>query len=110
MYEENNFIKKDKDMIRCIKFYADWCGPCRVMTPIFEKVSQNPKFNSIKFEELDIESIDNAKLVTDLKIRNIPTMVLLHEDQVVAKQVGAVNEEIMTKWIENGLELCQDML
>ena len=93
-------------MIRCIKFYADWCGPCRVMTPIFEKVSKNPKFNSIKFEELDIEDVENCTLV----IRNIPTIILMVDGQVAAKQIGAVDEDRLTKWIENGLEVCQDML
>lgn len=97
-------------MIRCIKFYADWCGPCRVMTPIFEKVSKNPKFNSIKFEELDIEDVENCTLVNELKIRNIPTIILMIDGQVAAKQIGAVDEDRLTKWIENGLEVCQDML
>ena len=97
-------------MIKCLKFYADWCGPCRVMTPIFEKVSQNPKFNNVKFEELDIDSNDNATLVANLKIRNIPTIILMMENQVVARQVGAIDENGLTKWVENGLELCQDML
>lgn len=97
-------------MIKCLKFYADWCGPCRVMTPIFEKVSQNPKFNNVKFEELDIDSNDNATLVANLKIRNIPTIILMMENQVVARQVGAIDEDGLTKWVENGLELCQDML
>ena len=97
-------------MIKCLKFYADWCGPCRVMTPIFEKVSQNPKFNNVKFEELDIDSNDNTTLVANLKIRNIPTIILMMENQVIARQVGTIDEEGLTKWGENGLELCQDML
>ena len=97
-------------MIKCLNFYADWCGPCRVMTPIFEKVSQNPKFNNVKFEELDIDSNDNTTLVANLKIRNIPTIILMMENQVIARQVGTIDEEGLTKWVENGLELCQDML
>lgn len=97
-------------MIKCYKFFADWCGPCHFMTPIFEEVQNDPQFNTVNFSEIDIDDPENTTLVKNLQIRNIPTFVLMHENQVIARHSGTCTKDDLNKWLKNGLELCQDML
>lgn len=78
---------------RVIKFSAVWCGPCRVLAPIFHKTSQMKEFEGIDFYELDIDDDDNAELVQQYQIRNVPTVLAVDENnEIVRRIVGAVPE------------------
>lgn len=71
-----------------IKFSAQWCGPCKVMKPIFEEVSKEESFKNFNFVEVDIESEDVIEsfnitpndLCEKYKIRNIPTIIITDDD------------------------------
>ena len=70
-----------------------WCGPCRVLAPIFHKTSQMKEFEGIDFYELDIDDDDNAELVQQYQIRNVPTVLVVDENnEIVRRIVGAVPE------------------
>lgn len=78
---------------RIIKCSAEWCGPCRVLSPIFHKVSEMKEFEGIDFFDLDIDDDENAEIVDKYQVRNIPTVLVIDENnEVVRKIVGAVPE------------------
>ena len=78
---------------RIIKFGANWCQPCRVLSPIFHKVSNMDEFKNIDFYDLDIDDPDNAEVVENYQIRNVPTVLAVDDkNEVVRRIVGAVPE------------------
>lgn len=78
---------------KILKFGATWCQPCRILSPIFHKVSNMNEFKDIDFYDLDIDDLENRELVENYQIRNVPTVIAVDENnEVVRKIVGAVPE------------------
>ena len=74
--EFDNFIKED---IVLVDFYADWCMPCVMMTPVIEKL--NKKFDGkIKFGKVNID--DNQELAKKFKILSIPNFILFKKGEL----------------------------
>lgn len=78
------------------KFYADWCGPCKVLTANLEKAG-------IEYEPIDIE--ENEKLCRAYNIRNVPVFIAVKEEDgienEVARFVGIKSPIAIKEWIES---------
>ena len=79
-----------------IKFYADWCGPCKVYAPIFEKVTSDL---NVEYKNINIDK-DTDGLAAEYKIRSIPATVIVKEDGTVIKEVGLLQEDKLTTLIK----------
>ncbi len=66
-------------MIEVIKFYADWCGPCKVYARVFDKVSEQLK-DQAKFVNINIEK-DDTGLTEKYNVQSIPTTVIIRDGQ-----------------------------
>lgn len=78
------------------KYYANWCGPCKVYAKKFDKVKQQYK-DQVNFEEVDIEQADR-ELLNHFKITSIPTTVIQHSDEEVEIIPGVIPaEELISK-------------
>lgn len=96
---------------RVIKFSATWCGPCRAYAPIFHEVEKNEKYNSIKFEEVDVDTANDEyeELMAKYSIRNIPATLILDEnDNLIKKIIGLVSKNDLETEIENNLDKQED--
>jgi len=71
-----------------VDFWAEWCGPCRSMHPVFTRLSM--KFKKIQFARLNIDQ--NQDIATKLGIQSIPIFIMFKAGQQVDKVVGAVGE------------------
>ncbi len=73
-----------------VDFWAPWCGPCRALAPILEKVAreQNVAIGKVNVEESDAEA-----LVKQYNIRNIPALFFFKNGQQVSSHIGALSEE-----------------
>ena len=81
--------------MKVIDVFAQWCGPCKVYRPTFEKVSSNQEFEDIKFGSLDIDT-DEA-FGEKYNIKSIPcTLFLDEEGNEVGRLVGLQTEENLT--------------
>ncbi|MCH8973423.1 MAG: thioredoxin [Thaumarchaeota archaeon] len=71
-----------------VDFWAEWCGPCRTMHPVFTRLSK--KFKKIRFARLNIDQ--NQDVATKLGIQAIPIFIMFKTGMPVDKVVGAVGE------------------
>jgi thioredoxin 1 len=72
-----------------VEFWAEWCGPCRMMKPIFEKVATN---NSSDVQMYTMNVDQNQGVAASLGIRSIPTIKMFNTGDVVDTKVGVLNE------------------
>jgi thioredoxin len=72
-----------------VEFWAEWCGPCRMMKPIFEKVATN---NSSDVQMYTINIDQNQGVAASLGIRSIPTIKMFSTGEVIDTKVGVLNE------------------
>lgn len=67
--------------VKVLKFSADWCQPCRMVTPVFEQLKQ--EFSNVEFQNIDIDSEEGQKLATKYSVRNIPLVVIESEAKTI---------------------------
>ena len=73
-----------------VEVFANWCGPCRMMKPVFEKVASENK-TDVQMYTMDIE--DNKDYAMSLGIKSIPSVKIFNEGKVVETKVGVLNED-----------------
>lgn len=76
----------------CLKFSAEWCGPCRVLSSLIETIEDN--YENVNFVEVDVDDIDE-EILNEYKVRNIPMLYFIKDGVVLNKFVGSVNKEIL---------------
>lgn len=88
-------LKSDKPVI--VDFWAEWCGPCRMVGPIVKDISEEFSDKAV-VAKVDVDS--NPQISNKFGIRNIPTILYFKNGQVVDKQVGAVPKSVLVNKLE----------
>ena len=72
-----------------VEFWAEWCGPCKMMKPIFERVSNNNESN-VEMFTMNVDM--NKEIAASLGIRSIPTIKVFQNGDIIDTKVGMMNE------------------
>lgn len=98
-FTDANFNKEaleaDKPVI--VDFYADWCGPCKMMAPIIDELSKEYE-GEIKIGKLNID--DNPNTTSQYKVMTIPTMMIYKDGKVVDTVVGVVSKNVLAEKLD----------
>ena len=81
-----------------VDFYADWCGPCKMMAPIVEELA-NEFDGRAKIAKLDVDA--NPKISATYGIRSIPTLVIFDAGRPVARVAGVIAKTLLKKGLED---------
>lgn len=84
-------------MVKAIKFYADWCGPCKMYSKIWDKVVE--EVEGVEFVEINVDK-DTTGLAAEYKVRSIPMTVIIKEGEEI-KKTGLLQEKELKDLIIN---------
>lgn len=80
-----------------VDIWADWCGPCKMLTPILEELSTEK--TNVAFYKLDADS--NPDLMAKLGVRSIPTLLYLQNGEIKDKTVGILSKTVISQKLDN---------
>tara|TARA_Y100000766_G_C18906170_1_gene605864 strand:+ start:1919 stop:2236 length:318 start_codon:yes stop_codon:yes gene_type:complete len=92
---EDLAVKSDKPVV--VDFWAEWCGPCRMVAPVVEELSKDYEGKAI-VGKVDVDA--NNEISAKYGIRNIPTILFLKNGEVVDKQVGAAPKAALAEKLD----------
>ena len=91
-------LQSDKPVL--VDYWAEWCGPCKMIAPILDEVS-GEYYDKLQIAKLDVDA--NQSTSMKYGIRGVPTLMLFKDGDVVATHVGALTKSQLTTFIDTNL-------
>ena len=85
-----------------VDFWAEWCGPCRMVSPVVEELAQEYE-GKVNFVKVNIDVEDVREVASKYNVFSIPTLTLFKNGEVIAQHVGAASKESYKKMIDSSL-------
>ena len=89
-------IKSSKPVL--VDFWAEWCGPCRMLIPVMEELSEELK-DSIEICKCNVDECPD--IASSFNIRSIPTLIIFKDGEIVDISNGAASKATVKQWIES---------
>ena len=93
---QSDVLESDKPVL--VDFWADWCGPCKMIAPALEEISDELS-DQVTIAKMDI--MENTGIPGEIGVQSIPLMVLFKDGKAVAQKLGAAPKSQLKQWIES---------
>ena len=93
--EKENFDELIKDGTTLVDFYAEWCGPCKMLAPLLEEISN--EISDIKIVKVNTDNFE--ELSQKYGIMSIPTLILFENGKEINKNIGFISKDEIKKFI-----------
>ena len=91
----NEFNSDIKEGIVFVDFFATWCGPCKMLSPVVDEVSN--EITDVKFLKVDVD--DNSEIAAKYNIMSIPTLIIFKDGKVKDKHTGLISKSDLVDFI-----------
>ena len=88
------------DLPVLVDLWAPWCGPCRVVSPVLEQLARTLA-GRVKLVKVDVDR--SPETARRFSVQAVPTLLLVHRGEVIARHAGAAPEPALRKWLEQAL-------
>ena len=95
---EEEVVKSELPVL--IDFWAEWCGPCKEVSPILEEISTEMS-DSIKIVKVNID--ENPNIPSQYGVQSIPTLIIFKKGEVVATKIGMSSKNELLSWINTSI-------
>ncbi|MCX6769192.1 MAG: thioredoxin [Candidatus Micrarchaeota archaeon] len=95
-----NFDSEVKKGVLLADFWAPWCGPCRMLGPVIDALSDEMK-GKVKMGKVNVD--EQPELSEKFEVSSVPTILLFKDGKMVANRVGAATKETLREWIESSV-------
>lgn len=105
-----NALKNINEQFILVDFWAEWCGPCRLIHPVLDKMNQEPEMKAkLKILQVNIDEPENQALSMKYQIMSIPNLLFYGNDldgkkYLVNRKLGAAPEPVFRDWIKREIE------
>jgi thioredoxin 1 len=84
-----------------VDFWAEWCGPCRMIAPALEEIAAGSLAGRVKIMKLNVD--ENPKTAAKYNVMSIPTLMLFKNGELASRQVGAAPKAKLEQWITSAV-------
>ena len=93
-------LEAKKSAVAVVEFSATWCGPCKMLAPVMETVSEKLA-GKVDFYNVDVD--DAPELAGEYRVNSVPCLVMMKNGEFVDQSIGFKPEPMITAWIEGNL-------
>tara|TARA_A100001011_G_C14016579_1_gene717655 strand:- start:387 stop:707 length:321 start_codon:yes stop_codon:yes gene_type:complete len=95
----------DKEVLKSsnlvlVDFWAEWCGPCKMIAPALEEISEEMNEN-LEVKKLNID--DNPKTPQEYGVRGIPTLILFKNGEKISEKIGVLPKSKLSEWVKESI-------
>jgi thioredoxin len=83
-----------------VDFWAEWCGPCRMMSPVLDRLAEE---RATTLQVGKVNTDEQPDIAARFNIRSIPTLILFRGGKEIARQSGSVNGSALARWVDASL-------